>query len=151
MTIYQYNLGSEPVAAAGLMRAFGTRILCRAILEVDSYAGPIQLVTYNAHDAVAFAIVSVGNGVRAACEKMGELVPYAGQHCDVRSVAADRVNSKDPTGRYWLVPVEDVAAVWDAVDIDTPGFMDALVRVKQQRDGFMSVGSANGEAELAPA
>ncbi len=154
---YSYRFGPEPIAAAGYMRAFGNRILVRAILDTDWYAleNPdystrLSIVSFNAVDAVAFEVVSVGAGVQKTCEAMGEVPPEPGQHCDIRSVAADRVYSKDPSGRFWLVPVEDVAGVWDPVETDAPGIEDAcrivIARAMEQRSQVNST----GEAELSP-
>lgn len=118
MKTYDYRAGTDVVVEMGKMRPFGRRILCRSILQNDAYEGPLTLVTYNSTDAVAFEILAVGGAVADWCEQHGETTPIVGQHCDVRSVAADRVNAKDPTGRYWLVPVEDVSAVWDPIPAD---------------------------------
>lgn len=149
--LYDYRAGAEPLAAIGRMRAFGKRILCRAILEADWYRGPIQVVTYNAHDAVAFEILSVGRGVAGACEEMGEDAPTVGQHCDIRSVAADRVHAKDPTGRYWLVDIADVAGLWDPVPVDTPGLIEACAAiVERQALAAAAAPPSNGEVEMSP-
>ena len=147
-TIYAYQHGSEPVAASGLMRAFGTRIIVRAILKNDSYTGPLHLVVFNSAEVEAFEIMSVGKGVASACAKMGEDTPKAGQHCDVRSVAGDRIGDK-LTSRYWSVPVEDLVSVWDPIDIETPGFLEAVALVKARDDGAPTP-SSKGAIELVP-
>lgn len=150
MKFYDYRLGPEPVAAMGAMRPLGTRVLCRAILDSDWYNGALKLITYNAIDAVAFEVVSVGAGVKGLCEKMGEVPPTPGQHCDIRSVAADRVYSRDVTGRFWLVPVDDIAAVWDPVPADAPGLAEACAAVQLRSQDHSVVADAKGLVDLAP-
>ena len=146
--LYDYRFSAEPVAIMGRMRAFGTRVLCRAILSGDHYKGPIVL-PYNASDAVAFQVLSVGAGVRVACEKMGEEPPQPGQHCDVRSVAADRVNAADPLGRYWLVDILDIAAVWDPVEADAPGLFEACAEMVARGAAFTAPAPSNGAVVLS--
>jgi hypothetical protein len=175
MKPYTYELGPEPLAACGAMRPFGSRILCRAILDTDWLelrkraeaeaaraagnedlalgieATIMPVVTFNSTDAAAFVIVAVGGGVAKWCEGAGEVAPLVGQHCDVRSVAADRVYAKDVTGRYWLVPVEDVGSVWDAPTSETPGLVEAInamVRRKQESEVPSMGAASNGEAHL---
>ncbi len=148
--LYKYQAGPEPVAAAGLMQAFGTRLLCRAILENDWYSGALQLVVYNATDVMAFEVVSVGAGVAHACAAMGEQPPRVGQHLDARSVAGDRVHANNPAGRYWFIPIEDVAGVWDPVDLKEPGFARAVEEVRARNAGNIAVSDARGEVDLSP-
>lgn len=148
--IYGYSLGTTPIAASGHMKAFGRRLLVKAILDRDDYKGALTLVTYNALEAVAFEIVSVGAGVAKACAEMGEDTPVVGQHCDIRSVAADRVNGKDASGRYWLVQVEDVAAIWDPVDADDAELAKAIANATTSRVDSLVLPTMNrnGAVEL---
>ncbi len=150
VTYYDYRHSAEPVAMAGLLKAFGTRVLCRAILENDWYHGPIQLIEYSALDVMAFEVVSVGAGVAMACEKMGEHPIEVGEIVDCRSVGADRVHSNDPTVRYWLVPVEDIAARNMPVDLDTPGFLEALAAYRARQERTSAPVISNGQADLSP-
>ena len=88
--LYDYSHGTNVLAEAGGVQAFGDRILCRAILEHDSYKGDLQLVTYNTYDALAFEIVSIGGGVAGKLSEMNEAELCVGDHIDIKSVAADR-------------------------------------------------------------
>src|SRR5437867_3065085 len=115
---YEYEHGSNVLAASGHMHAFGDRILCKAILKKDSYKGPLTLVTYTTQDAIAFEVISMGAGVKMKLQEMGEKPIAIGDHIEIKSVAADRVNGADATGRFWLVPVSDVVARFDEVPVD---------------------------------
>lgn len=149
MSHYDYSAGTDPVVEVGAMRAFGTRVLCRAILTNDGYRGPLHLVTYNSTDAECFEVLSVGGGVAGWCESHGESAPRPGQHLDCRSTAADRVAQKDPTGRFWLVPIEDVTAVWDPVPLSSE-LADAVIRTKDRRNNAPSAAAPLGAIELEP-
>lgn len=113
---YSYGLGTDPVVVSGALKPFGDRLLLRAILATDG--STLHVVTHNSTDAECFEVIGVGGGVAAACEMKDEEPIKIGQHVDVRSTAADRIRSKDPVGRFWLVSVEDVTAVWDPCVMD---------------------------------
>lgn len=110
----------------------------------------LVLVKFNALDAAAFVIEAVGRGVEHWCEKNGETPPLVGQHCDVRSVAADRVQPKDPSGRYWLVHCEDIGGVWDAPTDHTPGLVDAIEAYAATKRETHVPSASTGEAMLEP-
>lgn len=149
---YDFRFGMEPLAIMGRLRAFGTRILCRAILDTDYNAaqgGQIHLVQYNSVEAAAFVVLSVGGGVAKKCAEMGEECPRPGQIIDVRSVAADRVNAKDALGRYWLVDVADVSGITDPVEADAEGLFEACREVHLRGDAMSIAAAPTGEIELA--
>lgn len=157
---YGYQLGPEPIAVIGKMKPFGRRILCRAILETDDYerrhAGDrnrLTLATYSSVEAVAFEVVALGGHVAKACAEIGEEPLRVGEHVELKSVAADRVHTKDSTGRYWSVDVSDVATRWDPVALDEPGLMAACEAIGARQSMAAAVASTmqgNGEAILAP-
>lgn len=107
---YGYREGLEPVIQAGALRPFGRTLLVRAVLAQDSYTS-LQHVAYKATDAECHEIVAVGAEVAKWCKDHGEQTPEPGMHAYLRSTAADRISS-DPAGRFWLVDVEDIKAVW---------------------------------------
>jgi hypothetical protein len=145
---YAYKDGVEVVAEMGRMRPFGNRVLCRAIMRSDAFSSVLS-VEYNSSEAECFEILAVGGGVARWCDENGEKMPLVGQHCDIRSTAADRVSQKDPTGRYWLVPVMDISAVWDPVDVDADT-ESAIARVKARSGAAFTLPKFNGEAILTP-
>ena len=124
MTHYNYKEGAGILAAAGHVRAFGTRILARAIMRSDAYS-LISIVEYNSAQAEAFEVIHVGGGVAEACKKLGEEPIRVGEHVEIKSTAADRVGP-DPTGRFWLVELEDVAARWMPVPADDAKLVEAI-------------------------
>lgn len=148
---YRYKHGTNVLAEAGKMHAFGDRILVRAILERDWYSGGLHLVSYSSVEAVAFEIISVGAGVARKLEEIGEAPLNVGDHVDVRSVAADRVNGADATGRYWLVPVADVAARIDFCDADDTGLLAALQKKTDAELATSNFIPTNGEVQLEAA
>lgn len=129
---YAYQQGPEIVAKLGRMMPFGDRVLVRAIMAEDSYRGPLYTGRYNSTDAAAFEIVEASAMAVAYAEKNGLPALSVGRHCDIRSVAADRVEPKNPSGRFWLVRVEDIAAVWDPVEV-TPDVMALCEQVRNDR------------------
>lgn len=140
MSTYGYQFGADVVAESGHMRAFGERILVRAILKSDAYerdeakgTGLYLAHVYNSSDAECFEVLAVGAAVEKWCAERGELAPKIGQHVDVRSTAADRVAASDPTSRYWLVPIAHVAAVWNPVDLSDEALVVALERAESLR------------------
>ena len=124
MTHYNYKEGAGVLAAAGHVRAFGTRILARAIMRSDAYS-LISIVEYNSAMAEAFEVVHVGCGVAEACKKLGEEPIRVGEHVEIKSTAADRVGP-DATGRFWLVELADVAARWMPVPADDARLVAAI-------------------------
>ena len=124
MTHYNYKEGAGILAAAGHVRAFGTRILARAIMRSDAYS-LISIVEYNSAQAEAFEVVHVGCGVAEACKKLGEEPIRVGEHVEIKSTAADRVGP-DATGRFWLVELADVAARWMPVPADDAKLVAAI-------------------------
>lgn len=124
MTHYNYREGAAVLAAAGHVRAFGTRILARAIMRSDAYS-LISVVEYNSAQAEAFEVIHVGGGVAEACRKLGEEPIRIGEHVEIKSTAADRVGP-DPTGRFWLVELEDIAGRWMPVPADDPRLTAAI-------------------------
>lgn len=154
---YGYQFGTAPLAEAGYLRAFGRRLLVRGVLSKDAYSGPLVLVSHSSTDAMCFEIFDVGPGVAKACEEMGCPVPVIGQHCDIRSVAADRINTKDQTCRWWWVTIEDLAGLWDPVEADDPELLFALAKMRDAQKAEsapqvpMGQPEANGAVELEPA
>jgi hypothetical protein len=147
---YDYRAGTDVVVEMGAMRAFGRRILVRSIFGTDAYRGKLHVVQHNSTDADCFQVLHVGLGVAKWCEEQGEIAPKVGQHIDCRSTAADRVAQKDPTGRYWLVPVEDVTGVWDPIPVDER-LISVIDSVIERVNGVSIIGApSNGEVELVP-
>lgn len=147
---YNYSAGPEFVASIGKMRPFGDRILLRAIMYSEAYKGALTLVEYNSSDAECFEVLAVGGSVAKWCAEHSETAPIVGQHCDIRSNASDRVAQKDPTGRYWLVSILDLASVWDPVEM-TEENAAALVAFSNSKKNIQEAPAANnGEADLTP-
>ncbi len=145
--LYDYEHGTNVLAASGHMHAVGDRVLCRAILENDHYKGGIHLVTYTTQDAIAFEIVSIGPKANTVWQRdmMEPEALQLGMHIDVKSVAADRVNAKDATGRYWLVPVTDIVAILERVEKNEASLWEAVQQHIESKKGFMaSLGPAPG-------
>lgn len=149
MSEYAYEAGSNVLAAAGKIRAFGDRLLVKAILKNSHYKGPLTLVTYHSVEALAFEVVSVGKGVERRLVELGEDPINIGDRLDVRSVAADRVDGADSTGLYWLVRVEDVAARHDRVASDDPALLAAIADVTEAQERLQTMPRGNGQIELA--
>lgn len=130
MTTYGYSVGTNPIMMMpGRVRAFGRKVLLRAIMETDGYlasGGKVQIVTFNTNDAVCFEIMGLGGGVAKWCADCGEIPPTPGQHCEMRSSAADRVHAREALGRFLLVDVEDISGVWDPVDAEDPELLAAI-------------------------
>lgn len=130
MTHYNYKEGAAVLAAAGHVRAFGTRILARAIMRSDAYS-LISVVEYNSAQAEAFEVIHVGGGVAEACKKLGEEPIRVGEHVEIKSTAADRVGP-DPTGRFWLVELADIAGRWMPVPADDPKLVAAIEQAQSR-------------------
>lgn len=150
--IYDYSAGPEFAAFLGRMTPFGDRVLLRAIMRSDGYKGALTLVEYNSSDAECFEILKVGGSVEKWCKEHDEFTPKVGQHCDIRSNASDRVAQKDPTGRYWLVSILDLASWWDPIEMTDEVRAQLALFIESKRDmqtaPVMAVG--NGEASLEP-
>lgn len=153
---YDYRAGTDVVVEMGAMKPFGRRVLCRSVFASDAYAvqggGKLHVVQHNSTDADCFEVLALGDGVGKWCQDNAFALPRVGQHADVRSTAADRVNQKDPTGRYWLVPIEDVTALWDPIPVD-----DKLIAVIDAVNARLNDGPpaappllAGGPIELVP-
>jgi hypothetical protein len=134
---YGYEYGIDPLVEIGKIRAFGKRILARAILRTDAYdvqnGGTLHTVASNSSDAEAFVVISVGGQVEKWCLANGDMPPQVGDHIECASVAADRVGS-DPTGRYWMINIEDVTGVITPVAIDDAELIEACMRAKAKRE-----------------
>lgn len=136
---YGYQFGADILAEIGRMRAFGDRVLVRAILRTDSYdihkGGFIHMVRVydSASDVDAFVVLSLGGGCAKWCEDHGEKCPAVGDHIDARSTSADRVAQSDPTSRYWLIPIAHVTAIMDRVPADDPALVAALAGAESLR------------------
>lgn len=159
ITKYGYDAGTNPVAMMGRMRPFGRRVLLRAILEHDAYIEEkrakgeraIEIVAYNTSDAVCFEVLGVGGGVARWCAENGETPPVVGDHCEMRSTAADRVHAREQIGRFWLVDVEDVAAVWAPVQADDPELLAAITAWREIKTNAVTpTAPGNGSADLEP-
>lgn len=143
---YAYSAGTAPLAASGHMRAFGTRLLLRAIFRKDEQKGALWTPEHTSTDSDCFEIVSVGKGVALACEKMGEDVPLVGQHCEINSVRGDRVG-RDLSGRYWLVDVVDMGSIWNRVQKDDVKLLHAIELTNDRAPSYVAPHS-NGEVQL---
>lgn len=151
---YGYEYGIDPLVEIGAIRAFGTRLLVRAIMRTDSYdlqnGGTLHTVETNSSDADAFRVVSVGAGVARWCADNGEQAPEAGYEIECSSVAADRVG-KDPTGRYWLIDIRDVTAIIVPIPIDDADLLAAVKRAKDRAQNRVVAPPPNlGEALIDP-
>lgn len=139
--IYDYRCGVQPLCEVGAVRPLGKRVLLRAILSADNYNGPLWMPPMQSTDADCFEVVAVGPDA-------GDVVK-PGQHVEVRSTAADRVDAKKLTGRFWNVSIEDVTAVWDPQPV-TQEIADACNRIVAAESGPVMPAPSNGEAELTP-
>lgn len=148
--MYDYGFGVQPVCEAGLARPFGPRVLLRAILSRDFYSGGLWLPMQSSTDADCFEVVAIGGGVARWCEANDETPPKVGQHVEVRSTAADRVDPTRDTGRYWNVHIEDVSQVWDWPEI-TPEIQAACERIAAAKTAVAKIIAASTEADLQPA
>ena len=147
---YNYTRGVDPIAEIGAMRPVGRNVLVRAILAEDAYEGPLQVITYNSTIAECFEVVAIGKACGTWAKEQGDDLPDVGQHCTVKSTACDRVSSRDQTGRYWLVPVEDIAACWSPVDERNPLLAAACERVRARNSVQAAAASATSAIEVVP-
>lgn len=140
----QYDLrdGLEPLAMIGNVVPRGKRVLLRAILETDYYTGALTLPVYNAAEAIAFVVVACGTDVPDDV-RPGDVV-------DCRAVAADRINSKDPTGRFWLVDEQDIGAIANVPSLDEEGLLEAIAHVRKRQSMSVMAKPSDGSAELEP-
>lgn len=137
------------------IRKTGDGITAAQLLEQATAveATILPLAIFSALDVAAFVIVAVGAGVAKWCKANGETCPVVGQHCDARSVSADRIGDKQ-TGRYWAIHVEDLCGTWDAPTNQTAGLVDAInAHVARKENQAVRVPESNGhgEVELSPA
>jgi hypothetical protein len=83
---YGYEYGIDPLVEIGKIRAFGKRILARAILRTDAYdvqnGGTLHTVASNSSDAEAFVVISVGGQVEKWCLANGDMPPQVGDHIE---------------------------------------------------------------------